>query len=109
MTTALTSAAPVQFPLAFGLHTVGDVTHDQDDRPLSHAQTIRNVVEQGVLADQVGVDFFGIGEHHTDDFPMPAAGLVLGAIAARTAPIRPRSSVTALSSDDPVRLFHRYP
>jgi hypothetical protein len=54
---------PGEFPLVFGLDTFGDVTHDEDDRPLSHAQTIRNVVEQGVLADQVGVDFFGIGEH----------------------------------------------
>src|SRR6202011_6112608 len=86
----------------------GDVTHDQDDRPLSHAQTIRNVVEQGVLADQVGVDFFGIGEHHTDDFPMPAADVVLGAIAARTTRIRLGSAVTVLSSDDPVRVFQRY-
>ncbi|HET6834918.1 MAG TPA: hypothetical protein VFH30_13675 [Acidimicrobiales bacterium] len=50
-----------QFPLVLGLDTFGDVTHDTEDRPLSHAQTIRNVVEQGVLAEQVGVDFFGIG------------------------------------------------
>ncbi len=102
------AAEPVRFPLVLGLDTFGDVTHDQDDRPLSHAQTIRNVVEQGVLADQVGVDFFGIGEHHTDDFPMPAADVVLGAIAARTARIRLGSAVTVLSSDDPVRVFQRY-
>jgi len=51
MTTTPSGAAPVQFPLAFGLDTFGDVTHDEDDRPLSHAQTIRNIVEQGVLAD----------------------------------------------------------
>ena len=62
---------PAEFPLVLGLDTFGDRTHDKDDQPESHAQTIRNVVEQGVLADQVGVDFFGIGEHHTDDFPMP--------------------------------------
>ena len=73
-----------QAPLILGLDTFGDVTHDELDRPLSHAQTIRNVVEQGVLAEQVGADFFGIGEHHTDDFPMPAADVVLAAIAART-------------------------
>ncbi|MGZ3585537.1 MAG: LLM class flavin-dependent oxidoreductase, partial [Ktedonobacterales bacterium] len=65
MTEIPSSAAPVQFPLTFGLNTFGDVTHDEDDRPLSHAQTIRNIVEEGVLADQVGLDFFGIGEHHT--------------------------------------------
>ena len=102
------AAGPARFPLVLGLDTFGDVTHDQDDRPLSHAQTIRNVVEQGVLADQVGVDFFGIGEHHTDDFPMPAADVVLGAIAARTTRIRLGSAVTVLSSDDPVRVFQRY-
>ncbi|HEY8761447.1 MAG TPA: LLM class flavin-dependent oxidoreductase [Candidatus Dormibacteraeota bacterium] len=96
------------FPLVLGLDTFGDVTHDDDGRPLSHAQTIRNLVEQGVLADQVGVDFFGIGEHHTDDFPLSAADVVLGAIAARTTRIRLGSAVTVLSSDDPVRVFQRY-
>jgi probable LLM family oxidoreductase len=97
-----------QFPLVLGLDTFGDVTHDHDGRPLSHAQTIRNVVEEGVLADQVGVDFFGLGEHHTDDMPMSAADVVLGAIAARTTRIRLGSAVTVLSSDDPVRVFQRY-
>src|SRR3977135_763342 len=101
-------AEPTKFPLVLGLDTFGDVTHDTNDRPLSHAQTIRNVVEQGVLADQVGVDFFGIGEHHTDEFPMPAADVVLSAIAARTERIRLGSAVTVLSSDDPVRGFQRY-
>ena len=96
------------FPLVLGLDTFGDVTHDAEDHPLSHAQTIRNVVEQGVLAEEVGVDFFGIGEHHTDDFPMSAADVVLGAIAARTSRIRLGSAVTVLSSDDPVRVFQRY-
>src|SRR5438094_5590290 len=96
------------FPFVFGLDTFGDVTHDADDRPLSHAQTIRNLVEQGVLADQVGLDFFGIGEHHTDDFPLSAADVVLSAIAARTTRIHVGSAVTVLSSDDPVRVFQRY-
>jgi probable LLM family oxidoreductase len=99
---------PRQFPLVLGLDTFGDLTHDESNRPDSHAQTIRNVVEQGVLADQAGVDFFGIGEHHTDDFPMPAADIVLGAIAARTTRMRLGSAVTVLSSDDPVRVFQRY-
>jgi alkanesulfonate monooxygenase SsuD/methylene tetrahydromethanopterin reductase-like flavin-dependent oxidoreductase (luciferase family) len=52
------------------------------------------VVEEGVLADQVGADYFGIGEHHTDDFPMPAGDVVLSAIAARTSRIRLGSAVT---------------
>ena len=102
------AAGPAGFPLVFGLDTFGDVTHDSDDRPLSHAQAIRNVIEEGVFAEQVGVDFFGIGEHHTDDFPMPAADVVLAAIAARTTRIRVGSAVTVLSSDDPVRVFQRY-
>lgn len=109
MTTAPSGAGTSgTFPLVLGLDTFGDVTHDEDGRPLSHAQTIRNLVEQGVLADQVGVDFFGIGEHHTDDFPLSAADVVLGAIAARTNRIRLGSAVTVLSSDDPVRVFQRY-
>jgi probable LLM family oxidoreductase len=114
MTTALSAGAAdaagqaERFPLVLGLDTFGDRTDDEDGRPLSHAQTIRNVVEEGVLADQVGVDYFGIGEHHTDQFPMPAADVVLGAIAARTNRIHLGSAVTVLSSDDPVRVFQRY-
>src|SRR5260370_42507571 len=103
MTTTPSGAAPVQFPLTFGLDTFGDVTHDEEDHPLSQAQTIRNLVEQGVLADQVGVDFFGIGEHHTADFPLSAGDVVLSAIPARTSANQLVSGVTVLSSDDPVR------
>jgi probable LLM family oxidoreductase len=97
-----------EFPLVFGLDTFGDVTDDAGGHPLSHAQTIRNVVEEGVVAEQVGVDFIGIGEHHTDNFPMPAADVVLAAIAARTKRIHVGSAVTVLSSDDPVRVFQRF-
>ena len=104
----MSDASSGSFPLFFGLDTFGDVTHDADDRPLSHARTIRNLVEQGVVADAVGVDFFGIGEHHTDDFPLSAGDVVLSAIAARTTRIRVGSAVTVLSSDDPVRVFQRY-
>jgi probable LLM family oxidoreductase len=103
-----TAGESVQFPLVLGLDTFGDVTHDHAGRPLSHAQTIRNLVEQGVLADQLGVEFFGIGEHHTDDFPLSAADVVLSAIAARTTRVHLGSAVTVLSSDDPVRVFQRY-
>jgi probable LLM family oxidoreductase len=106
--TAANDGEDVQFPLVLGLDTFGDLVYDENRRPLSHAQTIRSVVEQGVLADQVGVDFFGIGEHHTDDFPMSAGDVVLAAIAARTRRIRLGSAVTVLSSDDPVRVFQRY-
>jgi hypothetical protein len=97
-----------EFPFTFGLDTFGDVTNDENDRPLSHAQTIRNLVEEGVRAEEVGLDFFGIGEHHTEDFPLSAADVVLAAIAARTSRIHVGSAVTVLSSDDPVRVFQRF-
>jgi probable LLM family oxidoreductase len=92
----------------FGLDTFGDRESDADGQPLSHAQTIRHVADEGVFAEQAGVDFFGIGEHHTDYFPMPAGDVVLAAIAARTERIHLGSAVTVLSSDDPVRVFQRY-
>ncbi|MFD4636806.1 LLM class flavin-dependent oxidoreductase [Lentzea sp. NPDC058436] len=92
----------------FGLDTFGDVTHDANGAPLTHAQTIRDLVEQGVAADQVGLDFFGIGEHHTPDMPLSAADVVLAAIAARTSSIHLGSAVTVLSSDDPVRVYQRF-
>ena len=92
----------------FGLDTFGDRNGDAAGNAQSHAQTIRNVAEQGVFAEQAGVDFFGIGEHHTDQFPMPAGDVVLAAIAARTEKIRLGSAVTVLGSDDPVRVFQRF-
>src|SRR6202795_4813292 len=104
----MTTGPSKPFPLVFGLDTFGDVTHDDRDRPLTHAQTIRNLVEQGVHADQLGIDFIGVGEHHTDDFPLSAADVVLAAIAARTTRIHVGSAVTVLSSDDPVRVYQRY-
>ena len=94
--------------LTLGLDTFGDRTSDDDGRPLTHAQTIRDLVDQGVLADQVGLDFFGIGEHHTDYFPLSAGDVVLGAVASRTSRIHLGSAVTVISSDDPVRVFQRY-
>jgi probable LLM family oxidoreductase len=75
---------------------------------VSPAESIRNVVEEGVLADQVGVDFFGIGEHHRQDFSVSSPEMVLAAIAGRTRRIRLGSAVTVLSSDDPIRVFQRF-
>jgi probable LLM family oxidoreductase len=108
MSSTYAGAEQRDFPLVLGLDTFGDRTNTPDGKPLSHAQTIRNIVEEGILAEQVGIDFFGIGEHHTDYFPMPAADVVLAAIAARTQRIHLGSAVTVLSSDDPVRVFQRY-
>ena len=94
--------------LQFGLDTFGDVTHGPDGALVSHARTIRDVVEEGVAADAAGVHFFGVGEHHRDDFAVSAPEVVLAAIAARTSAIRLGSAVTVLSSDDPVRVFQRF-
>ena len=92
----------------FGLDTFGDVTVDETGERLSYAQVIRNVVAEGVLADELGLDFIGVGEHHRDDFAVSSPEMVLAAIAARTTRIHLGSAVTVLSSDEPVRVFERY-
>jgi probable LLM family oxidoreductase len=94
--------------IELGLDTFGDVTEDAAGVPLPHAQVLRNLVDQGVLADQVGIDFIAIGEHHRKDFAVSAPEVVLSAIAARTERIRLGSAVTVLSSDDPIRVFQRF-
>jgi len=94
--------------LEFGLDTFGDVTRGADGALLPHAQVIRNVIEEGVLADRLGIDFIGLGEHHRADFAISAPEVVLAAIAARTQKIRLGSAVTVLSSDDPIRVFQRF-
>ena len=91
-----------------GLDTFGDVTVDAEGRPQTHAQTLRELVAQGELADQVGIDAFSVGEHHRDDFAVSAPEVVLAAIAGRTERILLGSAVTVLSSDDPVRVFERF-
>ncbi|MGN6426426.1 MAG: LLM class flavin-dependent oxidoreductase [Leifsonia sp.] len=94
--------------LELGIDTFGDVTADADGNLLPHAQALRNVVAQGVLADQVGLDFIGLGEHHRRDFAISSPEVVLAAIAGRTERIHLGSAVTVLSSDDPVRVFQRF-
>jgi probable LLM family oxidoreductase len=94
--------------VALGLDTFGDVSLGPEGEPVSDAQALRDVVEEGVLAEQVGVDHFALGEHHREDMPASAPDVVLAAIAARTERIKIGSAVTVLSSDDPVRVFERY-
>lgn len=98
----------MQDRVELGLDTFGDVTVNAAGDLLPQDQVLRDVVEEAVFADQVGVDFIGIGEHHRDDFAISAPEVVLGAIAGRTARIRFGPAVTVLSSDDPVRLFQRF-
>ncbi|WP_379070156.1 LLM class flavin-dependent oxidoreductase [Mesorhizobium sp. UC22_110] len=92
----------------FGLDTFGDVTLGSDGKLLPQAQVIRNLVEEAVLADEIGIDFIGVGEHHRDDFAVSAPETVLAGIATRTSRIKLGSAVTVLSSDDPIRVFQRF-
>lgn len=102
----MTSVDPTTIEL--GLDTFGDVTRDASGELISGAQTIRNVVEQAVLADRVGLSFFGVGEHHRREFAVSSPEIVLAAAAARTERIHLGTAVTVLSSDDPVRVFERF-
>jgi alkanesulfonate monooxygenase SsuD/methylene tetrahydromethanopterin reductase-like flavin-dependent oxidoreductase (luciferase family) len=94
--------------LELGLDTFGDVTRGADGRAKPHAQVIRDLIAEAVRADEVGVDFIGVGEHHREDFAISAPEVVLAAIAARTERIHLGSAVTVLSSDDPIRVFQRF-
>ena len=91
-----------------GLDTFGDVTADASGHLLPHAQVIRDVIEEAVLADGIGIDFIGLGEHHRADFAISAPETVLAAIAGQTKQIRLGTAVTVLSSDDPIRVFQRF-
>ena len=94
--------------IELGLDTFGDITDGPDGKPLHAAQVIRDVVDEAILADEVGVDFIGVGEHHRADFAVASPEMVLAAIASRTKRIRLGSAVTVLSSDDPIRVFQRF-
>lgn len=94
--------------VSLGLDTFGDVSLAPDGRLKRQDEVLRDVVEQAVLADRVGIDFIGLGEHHRPDFAISAPEIVLAAIAGRTQRIRLGTAVTVLSSDDPVRVFQRF-
>jgi probable LLM family oxidoreductase len=94
--------------IELGLDTFGDIQAGPDGQVLTHAQVIRNVSDESVLADEVGVHCIGLGEHHRPDFAISSPEVLLGAIASRTTRIHFASSVTVLSSDDPIRVFERF-
>ena len=111
MMTRVTDDPAVERPsqtLELGLDTFGDITLAPDGGLLPHGQVIRNVLREAILADRVGVDFIGLGEHHRDDFAISAPDVLLGAVAARTERIRLGTAVTVLSSDDPIRVIERF-
>ncbi|RIJ69400.1 LLM class flavin-dependent oxidoreductase [Nakamurella silvestris] len=95
--------------MEIGLYSFGEVSPDPtSDNYVEPGQRLRNLVEEITLADQVGLDVFGLGEHHRPDFPMSAPAVVLAAAASVTSRIRLTSAVTVLSSADPVRVFQEF-
>lgn len=94
--------------LKFGLDTFGDLAKDLNGNWLTYAQTIRNLVDQAKLADELGLYAINVGEHHRPDFAVSAPDSVLAGMATVTKQIRLGTGVTVLSSDDPVRVFERF-
>lgn len=95
--------------MEIGVSTFVETTPDiVTGEVISHAQRIREVVEEIVLADKVGLDVFGVGEHHREDFAASSPTLILAAAASQTKNIRLTSAVTVLSSADPVRVFQDF-
>ena len=89
--------------MELGLYSFGELGDAADPR-----ERLRNLVEEIVLADQAGLDVFGVGEHHRPDFVVSAPAVVLAAAAERTSRIRLSSAVNVISSDDPVRVFQQF-
>lgn len=94
--------------IVFGIDTFGDLPLDTKGEVFSHPAAIRQVIEEGILADKLGIDIIGVGEHHRADFSISSPEIVLAGIATRTKNITLATAVTVLSSDDPVRLFERF-
>ena len=94
--------------ILFGLDSFGDLPVETDGKLMTHAAAIRQVVEEAILADELGVDVIALGEHHRPDFSISSPETVLAGIATRTKRIKLASGVTVLSSDDPVRVFERF-
>lgn len=95
--------------LELGIYSFAETTIDPaTGRRAGTAERLRDLLEEITLADQVGLDVYGVGEHHRPDFAVAAPAVVLAAAAARTTRIRLSSAVTVLSSDDPVRVFQEF-
>src|SRR5271166_1041632 len=95
--------------MEIGISTFAELTPDpQTGTAISAEQRLHEVLEEAVLADEVGLDVYAIGEHHRPDFAASAPAVVLAAAATRTRHIRLSSAVTVLSSDDPVRVFQDF-
>jgi probable LLM family oxidoreductase len=95
--------------MEIGISTFVETTPDiGTGEVISHAQRLREVIEEIILADEVGLDVFGVGEHHRSDYAASSPAVVLAAAAPQTKHIRLTSAVTVLSSADPVRVFQDF-
>src|SRR5262245_54950757 len=95
--------------MELGIYTFAEVVPDPvTGGTFTPEQRLRDLIEEIELADQVGLDVFGVGEHHRPDFAVSAPAVVLAAAAERTKTIRLTSAVNVLSSDDPVRVFQDF-
>lgn len=94
--------------ILFGLDTFGDVPVNKKGELVSYADAIRQVVDEAVLADSLGIDSIALGEHHRFEYAISSPDTVLAGIATKTKNITLSSGVTVLSSDDPVRVFQRF-
>src|ERR1700752_4748729 len=94
--------------MELGLYTFADVSLDKGPGRIGPHERLRNLIEEIELADQVGLDVFGLGEHHRPDYAASAPAVILAAAAERTKRIRLTSAVTPLSADEPVRVFQQF-
>lgn len=94
--------------MELGIYSFGETDPRKTNDPTVVAQRMRDLVEEIELADQAGLDVFGVGEHHRPDYVVSSPAVVLAAAASRTKRIRLTSAVTVLSSDDPVRVFQDF-
>ena len=95
--------------MELGIYTFGEATPDaRTGEQISVQQRLRNLLEEVELADRIGLDVYGVGEHHRPDYVVSAPAVVLAAAAERTQRIRLTSAVNVLSSDDPVRVFQQF-
>lgn len=94
--------------MELGIYTFVEATPDKTGALITPEQRLANLMEEVQLADEVGLDVFGIGEHHRADYVVSTPAVVLAAAAVKTRRIRLTSAVTVLSSDDPVRVFQEY-
>lgn len=95
-------------PFEIGIFTFGELTRDTDGKPIDAATRMSDILEWARVADQAGLDVFGVGEHHREDFAVSVPPVVLAAAAAQTRNIKLTSTVTVLSSADPVRVFEDF-